>query len=77
MDKRKRENKALMPTFENKEESGKNLAEEHSGAGKPATVRVQVKPNRAVTGIGGAGATKRINSELANELASQGLVTIL
>ena len=73
MDKRKRENKVLMPASENKEEEKKEEEKKESSS----TVRVQVKPNRFVKGIGGAGETKRINSELANELVSQGLVTIL
>lgn len=67
MRKNKLENKLLEPAN----------SKEEKPTEKPGTVRVEVRRNRAVTGIGGEGAKKRISSELADELASQGLVTIL
>lgn len=62
-DERKIENKVIAPE-ENKAPVAKK-------------VRVQINPKRNVTGVGQAGETKRIDSDLAKSLRSQGLVTIL
>lgn len=82
MDDKKRENKAVEPATENKateppKKEDNKQEEPAKEESEPKTVRVQVKPRRAVTGIGGAGKTKRIDSELAKRLEGEGLVTIL
>lgn len=61
-DESKIENKVMLP-YENKAPQKKVL--------------VRVNPRRAVVGVGAEGETKRIDSDLAQDLQAEGLVTIL
>ena len=67
------ENKAKFPV--EKKDFGQEKAEKPKKSGN--TLRVQVKPRRAVTGIGGAGTIAEIDKGLAKELEADGFVTIL